>query len=179
MKIIQGTELVGYLVFPTDLPGDFRKVPDWIRTIKFRSISSIFESAPSIPFSVVLNSWEIFLVTLPSISSEAWGYNPHRSWEYSCLLTCCFQYVLFGFLVYCNQIFPFCQHCHWKKNSIVLNNEIIYQLSVKTSDRKKNELWLIITISTLIVSLSLLDSLTNAFFLATNIFVQTLSQSRF
>ena len=52
-----------------DVPGT---ATEQIRTCGFRRKSSGLDKAPKIPDSVRLNSFEIFLVTLPSISSETW-----------------------------------------------------------------------------------------------------------
>ena len=41
-----------------------------VRTCGFKRNSSSFDKAPKIRHSVLLNSFESFLVTLPSISSE-------------------------------------------------------------------------------------------------------------
>ena len=43
-----------------------------VRTCGFKRNSSSFDKAPKIRDSVLLNSFESFLVTLPSISSETW-----------------------------------------------------------------------------------------------------------
>ena len=48
-------------------------VPDNIRISGFRRSSSNMESAPKMRDSVLLNSWDSFLVTLLSISSETWA----------------------------------------------------------------------------------------------------------
>ena len=45
-------------------------VPENVRICGFRRNSSNLESAPKMRDSVLLNSWDSFIVTLPSISSE-------------------------------------------------------------------------------------------------------------
>ena len=52
-----------------DVPG---RATEQVRTCGFRRNSSSFDKAPKIRDSVLLNSFESFLVTLPSISSETW-----------------------------------------------------------------------------------------------------------
>ena len=54
-----------FLVFPGT-------ATEQVRTCGFRRNSSCFDRAPKIRDSVRLNSFESFLVTLPSISSETW-----------------------------------------------------------------------------------------------------------
>ena len=58
MTIIPGTVPVMCLVFP-------------VQTCQFRRNSSNLDNEPIIRFSVLLNSWDVFSVTLLSISSEA------------------------------------------------------------------------------------------------------------
>ena len=53
-----------------DVPGT---ATEQVRTCGFRRKSSSLDRAPKIRDSVRLNSFERFLVTLPSISSESWG----------------------------------------------------------------------------------------------------------
>ena len=62
----------GLPVFWIIVPGCSRNSYGTIRTCKFRRSSSSFEKAPKIRDSVLLNSFESFLVPLPSISSEIW-----------------------------------------------------------------------------------------------------------
>ena len=52
-----------------DVPGT---ATEQVRTCGFRRNSSSFDNAPKIRESVLLNSFESFLVTLPSISAETW-----------------------------------------------------------------------------------------------------------
>ena len=52
-----------------DVPGT---ATEQVRTCGFRRNSSSLDKAPKIRDSVLLNSFESFLVTLPSISSETW-----------------------------------------------------------------------------------------------------------
>ena len=52
-----------------DVPGT---ATEQLRTCGFRRNSSSFDRAPKIRDSVLLNSFESFLVNLPSISSETW-----------------------------------------------------------------------------------------------------------
>ena len=52
-----------------DVPGT---ATEQVRTCGFRRNLSSFDKAPMIRDSVLLNSFESFLVTLPSISSETW-----------------------------------------------------------------------------------------------------------
>ena len=52
-----------------DVPGT---AAEQVRTCGFRTNSSSLDKATKMRDSVRLNSWEIFLVTLPSISSENW-----------------------------------------------------------------------------------------------------------
>ena len=52
-----------------DVPGT---AMEQVRTCGSRRNSSIFDRAPKIRDSVLLNSFESFLVTLPSITSETW-----------------------------------------------------------------------------------------------------------
>ena len=46
-------------------------VPECIRTCWFRRNSSNLDRAPKMRDSILLNSWDSFLVTLPSISAES------------------------------------------------------------------------------------------------------------
>ena len=58
--------------FPTFV---FRNVPgtvsEWVRIFWFKRDSSNLDRAPKMRDSVLLNSWDSFLLTLPSISSES------------------------------------------------------------------------------------------------------------
>ena len=56
------------LAFP-DVPWT---ATEQVRTCGFRRNLSSFDNAPKVRDSVLLNSLESFLVTLPSISSETW-----------------------------------------------------------------------------------------------------------
>ena len=47
-------------------------VPQHVRTCRFTRKSSSLDRAPKIRDSVRLNSWDSFLLTSPSISSETW-----------------------------------------------------------------------------------------------------------
>ena len=67
MRIILGTVLVTYQVLPVSAPGT---IPDSSRTCEFRRKPFNFVSAPSIRLSVLVISWDIFLVTVLSISTE-------------------------------------------------------------------------------------------------------------
>ena len=53
-----------------DVPGT---ATEQVQTSGFRRNSSSLDKAPKMRDSVQLNSWENFLVTLPSISSETWA----------------------------------------------------------------------------------------------------------
>ena len=52
-----------------DVPGT---ATEQVRLCGFKRNSSSFDKAPKMRDSVLLNSFESFLVTLPSISSETW-----------------------------------------------------------------------------------------------------------
>ena len=75
-----------------NVPG---KVPECVRICEFKRNSSILDRAPKMRDSVLLNSWDSFLVTLPSISSEScliysWlilGTDVFRDWPFR---GCCF-----------------------------------------------------------------------------------------
>ena len=57
-----------------DAPGT---ATEQVRTCGLRRSSSSLDEAPKMRDYVQLNSWESFLVTLPSISSETWVmYSP-------------------------------------------------------------------------------------------------------
>ena len=45
-------------------------VPESVRICGFKRNSSVQDSAPKMQDSVLMNSWDVFLVTLPSIASE-------------------------------------------------------------------------------------------------------------
>ena len=53
--------------FPRNVPGT---VPECVRICGFKRNSSSSDRAPKMRDSVLMNSWDSFLVTLPSISSE-------------------------------------------------------------------------------------------------------------
>ena len=53
-----------------NVPG---KVPENLRICGFKRKSSYLDSAPKMRDSVLLNSWDSYLVTLPSISWETWA----------------------------------------------------------------------------------------------------------
>ena len=86
--IVQGTIPSGFpvswIVF-LDVPGT---ATEQVRFCGFRRNSSSFDRAPKIRDSVPLNCLEIFLITLPSISSETWemffwaisGSRPFGDW---------------------------------------------------------------------------------------------------
>ena len=65
-----------------DVPG---AATEQVRTCGFKRNSSSFDNAPKMRDSVLLNSFESFLVTLPSISSETWEI---YSWVNSGSRTC-------------------------------------------------------------------------------------------
>ena len=70
--VVEGTIPSGFPVFESlflDVPGT---ATDQVRTCGLRRNSSSLEKAPKICGSVRLNSFESFLVTLRSISSETW-----------------------------------------------------------------------------------------------------------
>ena len=57
------------------LPNVAGTIPENVRTCGFKRNWSNLDRAPKMPDSVLLNSWDIFLVTLPSISSENCALN--------------------------------------------------------------------------------------------------------
>ena len=90
MKIILGTILICFW-FSTfvfwNVPGT---VPECVRISGFKKNSSNLDRAPKMRDYVLLNSWDSFLVTLPSISSEScvicsWlmlGTDVFRDWPF-------------------------------------------------------------------------------------------------
>ena len=62
-----GSRFSGLLLL--DFPGT---ATEQVRTCGFRRNSSSLDKAPKMRDSVRINSWESFLLTLPSISSETW-----------------------------------------------------------------------------------------------------------
>ena len=70
MTIILGAVLIRSLVFPFVFRDVSGTDPEWPWSIAFRRNSSSRDRAPKSPHFVLLNSWDNFHVTLPSISSE-------------------------------------------------------------------------------------------------------------
>ena len=72
MRVTLGVILIRSLVYTKHVPGHPGVVPEWPWKSGFMRKSSSRASAHSMRFSVLLNSCDNFLVTLPSISSENW-----------------------------------------------------------------------------------------------------------
>ena len=72
------------------------RVPECVRICWFRRNSSNLDRALKMRDSVLLNFWDSFLVTLPSISSESWviysslilGTDAFRDWPFLGLSSC-------------------------------------------------------------------------------------------
>ena len=71
-RIVYGTTTRGFPVFWVIFPGCSRNSYGTSLNLWFQKIFIEFRRAPKMRDSVRLKSWENFLVTLPSISSETW-----------------------------------------------------------------------------------------------------------
>ena len=71
MRITLGFVLIRSLVFHVCVPGCSGTVPECVRICWFKRNSSNLDRVPKMRDSVLLNSWDSFLLTLPSISSES------------------------------------------------------------------------------------------------------------
>ena len=74
MRVTLGVIVIRSLVYTKHVPGRLGSgaVPEWPWISGLMRKSSSSASAPSMRFSVLLNSCDNFLVILPSISSETW-----------------------------------------------------------------------------------------------------------
>ena len=70
MRITLGVVLIRSLVFHICVPECPGTVPECVPICGFKRNSSNLDRAQKMRDSVLLNSWDSFLVTLPSISSE-------------------------------------------------------------------------------------------------------------
>ena len=90
MRITLGVFLICSLVFHICVRNVPRTVPECVRICWFKRNSSNLDRAPKMRDAFRLNSWNSFLVTLPSISSETCmiysllnlGTNAFRYWPF-------------------------------------------------------------------------------------------------
>ena len=88
-------------------------VPECIRICWFRRNSSNLDKAPKMRDSVLLNSWDSFLLTLPSISSESWviysslilGTDVFRDWPFLGCSSCVSLVTAANFRLFLNVAF--------------------------------------------------------------------------
>ena len=96
MRITLGVVLIRSLVIHVCVSECFGTVPECVRICWFGRNSSNLDRAPKMRDSVLLNSWNSFLVTLPSISSKScliysWlilGTDVFRDWPFLGFSSC-------------------------------------------------------------------------------------------
>ena len=111
MGIILGTIPSWFLVFYIRVPGcsqnGYGVCPYlWVQ----KSNSSNLDRAPKMRDSILLNIWEKFLVTLPSISSQTWviytslilGMDVYRDWPFPGCSFCVFLDMITSFHLFLN-----------------------------------------------------------------------------